>query len=276
MHRLFVLFNKYKSLLYLFLLQGVSIWLIVANNRYQNVYAFNTSNAVIAQTLEYRNQLNTYLNYGSENKRLAQENADLRKIIAQGKIPADSSYTSKTDSAYRHRYKFIVAKVVNNSTTESKNYITINKGKADHVDVDMGIIGPNGIVGKVKSCSEHFSTVFSMLHSNMSISAKLKKSNTEGTIQWDGADARYVTLKNIPRHIKLVAKDTVLTSSYSDIYPEGLMIGTVVDYKVKGDEAFYRIRVKLSTDFNNLGYVYIVNNKVRIEKDSLETLNKED
>jgi rod shape-determining protein MreC len=276
MHRLFVLFNKYKTLLYLFILQGLSLWLIFANNRYQNVYAFNTSNKWVAQSLAYRNQLNEYLSFGESNAQLAKENAELRKIIISGKIPIDSSISSKTDSTYLTRYSVIVSKVINNSITEDKNFITINKGKKDNVDVDMGIIGPNGIVGKVKSCSDHFSTVYSVLHTNNPISAKLKKSNTEGSIQWDGSDPNYVILKNIPRHIKIIANDTILTSSYSDVYPEGIMIGKIVDFKVKGDEAFYRIKVKLSTDFKSLGYVYVVNNILRQEKDSLELLNTKD
>lgn len=276
MHRLFVLFNKYKTLLYLFILQGLSLWLIFANNRYQNVYAFNTSNKYIAQTLAYRNQLNEYLNFGESNAQLAKENAELRKIIISGRVPVDSSLNAKTDSVYIKRYSVIVSKVINNSVSEDKNFITINKGKKDNVDVDMGIIGPNGIVGKVKSCSDHFATVYSVLHTNNPISAKLKKTNTEGSIQWDGADPNYVILKNIPRHIKIVANDTILTSSYSDVYPEGIMIGKIVDFKVKGEEAFYRIKVKLSTDFKSLGYVYVVNNILRQEKDSLELLNTKD
>jgi rod shape-determining protein MreC len=246
------------------------------NNRYHNVYAFNTSNKFVAQILGYRNQFDEYIHLKDVNKSLALENAQLKKMVFSGKIPVDSSINSRTDTLYKTRYHVTIAKVINNSTSEKQNYLTINKGILDNVGVDMGVIGPNGVIGKIKSCSDHYSTVYSVLHVGNSISAKIKRTSTEGSLVWDGSDPEMVTLKNIPRHIKVLKNDTILTSSYSDIYPEGIIIGKVVDFKLKGEEAFYRIKVKLSNDFSSLGYVYVVNNILRQEKDSLENLIKKD
>jgi rod shape-determining protein MreC len=276
MHRFFVLFNKYKTLLYFLSLQSLCFWLIIVNNKYHNVYAFNTSNRTIGKILAFNNQVNEYLSLREVKETLAAENAELKKIILSGKIPVDSTLKKGTDSSYLNRYSVVVAKVINNSTTESKNFLTINKGTMDSVEVDMGVIGSNGIVGKIKSCSRHFATVYSVLHTNNSVSAKLKKTNTEGSVIWDGSDATIVVLKNIPRHVKVAVNDTVVTSSYSDVFPEGVMIGKIIEIKQKGEEAFFRIKVKLNTDFRSLGYVYVVNNKLRPEKDSLESLLKKE
>ena len=276
MNRFLLLFNRYKTLLYFLVLQVLCVWLIFVNNKYHNVYAFNTSNRTVGRVLAFNNQVNEYLNLKSVNRALAEENAELKKMILAGKIPVDSTIQKHTDTAYIHRYSIIVSKVINNSYSESKNFLTLNKGTKDSVSVDMGVIGPNGIVGKIKSCSDHFATVYSVLHTNNPVSAKLKKTNTEGSIIWDGSDPSIVLLRNIPRHVKIAVNDTVVTSSYSDVFPEGIMIGKIIDIKQKGEEAFYRIKVKLSTDFRSLGYVYVVNNKLRAEKETLEShLKKE-
>lgn len=276
MNRFLLLFNRYKTLIFFLCLQVLALWLIVVNNKYHNVYAFNTSNRTVGKMLAFNNQVNEYLNLREVNKTLAAENAELKKIMLTGKIPVDSTLTKRTDSLYKKRYSIVVSKVINNSITESKNFLTINKGIRDSVNVDMGVIGPNGIVGKIKSCSDHFATVYSVLHTNNPVSAKLKKSNTEGSILWDGNDPSIVLLRNIPRHVKLAVNDTVVTSSYSDVFPEGVMIGKILDIKQRGEEAFFRIKVKLSTDFRSLGYVYVVNNTLRSEKDSLENLIKKE
>lgn len=276
MNRFLLLFNRYKTSIYFLCLQVLALWLVVANNKYHNVYAFNTSNKTVGKILVFNNQVNEYLSLKDVNKTLALENAELKRIMLTGRIPVDSTLTKHTDSLYKNRYSIVVSKVINNSITESKNFLTINKGTSDSVEVDMGVIGPNGIVGKIKSCSDHFATVYSVLHTNNPVSAKLKKSNTEGSILWDGNDPSIVLLRNIPRHVKVAVNDTVVTSSYSDVFPEGVMIGKILDVKQRGEEAFFRIKVKLSTDFRSLGYVYVVNNTLRSEKDSLESLIKKE
>lgn len=276
MNRFLLLFNRYKTSIYFLCLQVLALWLVVANNKYHNVYAFNTSNKTVGKILVFNNQVNEYLSLKDVNKTLALENAELKRIMLTGRIPVDSTLTKHTDSLYKNRYSIVVSKVINNSITESKNFLTINKGTSDSVEVDMGVIGPNGIVGKIKSCSDHFATVYSVLHTNNPVSAKLKKSNTEGSILWDGNDPTIVLLRNIPRHVKVAVNDTVVTSSYRDVFPEGVMIGKILDVKQRGEEAFFRIKVKLSTDFRSLGYVYVVNNTLRSEKDSLESLIKKE
>ncbi|HTF82643.1 MAG TPA: hypothetical protein VL947_12990, partial [Cytophagales bacterium] len=143
MNRFLLLFNRYKTLLYFLVLQVLCVWLIFVNNKYHNVYAFNTSNRTVGRVLAFNNQVNEYLNLKSVNRALAEENAELKKMILAGKIPVDSTIQKHTDTAYIHRYSIIVSKVINNSYSESKNFLTLNKGTKDSVSVDMGVIGPN-------------------------------------------------------------------------------------------------------------------------------------
>ena len=136
----------------------------------------------------------------------------------------------------------------------------------------MGIITTNGIVGQIKSVSQNFATAYSVLHPNLLISSKVLRTKTKGTIQWDQEDYYHASLKYIPRHIKLLVGDTVVTSGFNSVFPEDLTIGIVDELNLEDQMTFYEARVALSTDFTSLDYVYVINDLLKTEKDSVESL----
>ena len=133
----------------------------------------------------------------------------------------------------------------------------------------MGVISSQGIVGVIRGASEQFSTVISLLNSELRVSAKLQGSGYYGPLNWNGGDYRYATLRDIPLHASVNQGDTVVTSGYSAIFPEGILIGFVDGYQEKGGR-FYEVEVNLSTDFKKLNHVYIVKNLLKQEQDQLE------
>jgi rod shape-determining protein MreC len=150
------------------------------------------------------------------------------------------------------------------------NYITLNKGSLHGIKPKMAVISPNGIVGVVKDVSQNYSTVISLLHKAAKVSAKLQKTDNFGSLSWDGTNPDYAYLKDIAIYVKLKQGDTIVTTSYSDIYPEGIMVGTVDRLEEKSNDAFHLIRVKLSTNFNSLTHVYVISDFTRAERDTLE------
>jgi rod shape-determining protein MreC len=160
--------------------------------------------------------------------------------------------------------------VVNNSTNRRNNFITLDKGSKQGVQINMAVITSTGVVGQVKDVSENFCTVMSMLHSRTTISSKLKKDGSYGPLTWDGKDYSNATLSDIPTHVRLTKGDTIVTSAYSLTFPENIMIGTVESYERESGKYFYTVKVKLSTDFKKLTYVYIVNNMFKEEQEALE------
>lgn len=93
---------------------------------------------------------------------------------------------------------------------------------------------------------------------------------------WDGLDYRYCLLKDIPTHAKIKPGDTVVTSELSGIFPEGIMVGTVESYERKHGESFFTVTVKLSADLKKVNHVYVIDNKFKAERDSLEKTEKGD
>ncbi len=167
-------------------------------------------------------------------------------------------------------YPLIPARVINNSLRRVDNYLTLNAGSREGVRPGMGVLSAAGVVGRVKVVSEHFATVSSLLHSKTFISAKIKRDNTFGSIKWLGDDPTRALLDNIPRQNKLVRGDTVVTSGYNAVFPEGLMIGVIDSFTKEPDKNFWTVQVRLAVNFSNLHYVYVVDPRLKTERDTLE------
>jgi len=168
-------------------------------------------------------------------------------------------------------YPLVPARVLNNSLRAVDNYLTLNVGTADGVQPGLGVLSASGVVGQVKSASAHYATVFSLLHSKMAVAAKIKRDGTFGSVKWPGEDYSHALLDYIPRQNRLVRGDSVVTSGYNAIFPEGVFVGTVESFVKEPDKNFWTVNVRLGVDFSRLTYVYVVHNRPRTERDSLET-----
>ncbi len=263
------LLKNYAFLLFL-LLEVVSFTLIYNFNSYQRSKYLNSSNKATATIYNTFSAVGNYFSLASVNRKLANENAQLKSLIADLPYIRITPYSIVSDAEITDSlYRFISAKVINNSVDKQDNYITLNKGRKHGVKPDQGIVNSDGVVGVVIHVSESFSLGFSMLNKRWGASAKLKKSGTFGPLAWDGSDSRYANLTGIPFHVELAVGDTVVTSSYSSVFPEGVMIGTVHSFEMPPGDNYYQIQVELAVNFRELSYVDIVEN---LKKDELKAL----
>jgi rod shape-determining protein MreC len=168
-------------------------------------------------------------------------------------------------------FHYFPARVIDNSTNKQYNYITLNKGEKDSIRPEMGVISKHGIVGIVNSVSENYASVISLLNRKFHTSAKILKNGYYGPLSWKGGSYNKALLNEIPHHVDIEVGDTIVTSGYSDYFPEGLTIGYVESFKLK-DGNFYELTVKLSTDFKNLTYVQVIKND---RKEEIQVLEKE-
>ncbi len=270
MRTLLLIFRKYQVFILFLLLEGISLSLIFQHNHYQNAVFYNSATIYVGRTLEITNSIKAYFSLNTINQNLAHENQQLRKELAQMRQQKyRQNQSTKLDSALPRQYEFVVARVVNNTTHRSNNYITLNRGRKDGIEPGMGVIGPLGIVGKVKSCTENYATVISLLHSNLIISAFVKSNDAIGRVQWDGKNYRTAKLLEISNHLKVSVGDTVLTSGFGKVFPPSTMVGTIKRLATKS-QTYFDIDVLLSTQFNQLTYVYVVKNQLKIEQETLE------
>ena len=271
MERLFLFVYQNRAFFTFIALELVCAWLIVTNNHYQGAKFFNSSNGIVATMNNFSQGVRDYFQLREVNQMLAEENAALKeKINQQVQLTAALDSTGLVqDSVLLKQYEFESAKVVNNHVDFFKNYLTIDKGEDKGLMPGMAVISPLGAVGKVKLVSNHFAVVTSLLHVDVMVSARLKSTEHFGTVQWDGLNPDIVEFKYIPRHVKPLVGDSVITSGYA-IFPDGIMIGTVAEVNLRDEALFYDLKVKLSQDFRKLSFVTIVKSNMQPERDSLE------
>jgi len=260
---------RYNNLIIFLVLEGIAIYLLATGNNYHNGRFVNGVRGLTRGIEERINNTRTYLSLREINEALATENVALRNNMAKLVKKGNSAFTSVTDSIYKQQYTHTSAEVINNSTNRQKNFFTLNKGSRQGIKLDMAVTSGNDVAGVIVGCSENYSVAMSLLNLDFKLSARIKSNGYFGSLSWDGRSYRYAVLSDIPQHVTVNVGDTIETTGYSAIFPEGVVIGTVSDYdKVGGD--FYKIIVSMKTDFRRLHFVDIIGNMKKTEEIELE------
>jgi len=257
-------------------LEAISIALVFNFNAYHKAIYLNTANSVTGTIYESFVAVKNYFHLAKINKQLAEENTALRTLTGKKSESLNVNDIVETLDLQGWAYKYTSALVINNSVNKPFNYITINKGAKHGVRPDQGIITHNGIVGVTLKVSDSYTLVMSVLNNRWSISAKIKKNNYFGSLVWEGDNYRTANLKEIPIHVDIARGDTVVTSGFSSIFPEGIMIGTIEEFSRGEGDNYYTIALSLSTDFKSLTYVEIIENSHRDEIWELENITTDD
>ena len=249
--------------------------MVVSDDLEKKKVVFSSANSVSGY---FNKKLNTWLAYFSlaqENEILRKENIELKNRINKLKTLNSGSKidTLQIDSV---KYSYTLATVINNSIYKSQNFITIDKGKLDGIEVDCGVMGPDGVVGVVLAVSNHYALVVSLLNNRFGLSAKIKNRNYFGIIHWLDNDYRFANLEEIPNHIKISKGDSIVTSGFSSIFPAEVMVGTIENFTTNKTNNFYEINVRLATDFKSLYSVYVIKNTLRSELLFLEKTVKDE
>ncbi len=264
MRNLFALLWKNQFLVLFLLLLGVSLFLLSRSYSYHGSLAYNTTSDLSGGAFSTYSNITDYLSLKAENDLLAEENATLRNVLLSSFLQTDTQYVYR-DSLYR----YIPTKIVSNTVTKRNNFILVNKGAKHGIEKEMGVISPRGIVGVVVGVSDNYSTIMSMLHQNMRISARIKNSGQLVNVIWDELDYLYGTVIDIPSHIQLKIGDSIITSGNSLIFPEGIMIGEIQSHQIDGNKNLSKATLRYNTDFNSVRHLYIIENLMKTEQDSL-------
>jgi rod shape-determining protein MreC len=266
MHNLLRFIKLNQFLLLFILIEGVSITLLLQNNNYQAAKTIEFSTQYTSAFYNSSSSFSDYLKLKETNDYLVGENAKLHSIANNTEYFTDSLLIQNKN------YNYIPTKVINNSVDKRNNFITLNKGSKSGIKNGMGVVTNEGVIGVVHSVSKNYSLVLSLLHKKAAIGIFLKKNMHTGILKWQGFDYRTAVIKDLPVHISLNKGDTIITNSYSNIYPEGVNIGKIANFTKNSDNGFYNINISLFEDFNNLKYVYVVNSTQSEEQLKLEQL----
>lgn len=204
----------------------------------------------------------------ASNAQLENEVLNLRSQISELKTMVSDSVLGKVKGDH-DRFNYVLASVINNSTRHPRNFFTINKGEADGVGAGMGVVDHNGVVGIVNVTGKNTSRVISLLNETQHFSVRLKDTPYVGSLSWKGGDPTIAYVEEIPRHVKFRTGDSIVTSGFSTTFPEGIFVGKVMNRVKGGDDNFYILKIRLSSDFKTLGQVRVIKDHLKPELDSL-------
>lgn len=269
--RSFFLFIIHNYAIFLFiLLELLSLGLVFRFDAYHRTWFINSANGVTGNVLNTYGSFRNYFVLRQVNDSLVKENARLREALH----PAadDTTHTIVRSASGAVLYTYVPAVVISNSITEPNNYMTIDKGSADGIHRDMGVISSSGIAGKVIATSPHFSLVMSVLNSDFACPVAVKKNNEQGKFRWSGKDPQMIQMVNVSEPGALAPGDTIVTTPASSVFPPDIVIGTLVNYGKDPGKNFYTLDIRLATKMSNIRYVYVVD---YLASDELNSLRKD-
>ena len=253
------------------LLEVVSAVLLFHYNSFQGSVWFSSANYMAGKVFEVRSGVESYFTLNALNEKLTQRNIELEQKVQQlttqlEAATADSSLMTGELSRLRENFTMIPAKVVSNEVNRADNLITIDKGAADGVRKDMGVVCGTGVVGIVYLVSQHYSVVIPVLSSKSNISCTIQNRGYFGYLHWTGGSPKLAYVDDVPRHARFRLYDKVVTSGYSSVFPPGVLVGKILHVYNSPDGISYRMQVELSTDFTRLRDVCVIDDTVMNER----------
>lgn len=271
---------KYNYWFLFLLLEVASFILLFRFNHYQQSVYFTSANGVAGKVYEISGGITSYFHLKTANEDLLDRNmwleqrlSFLENVLKEKGL--DSARLYSMERLAPMEYQIFKANVIKNSLNKADNYITLDRGATEGIRPEMGVVDANGVVGIVYKTSPHYSLVIPLLNSKSSISCKIVGSDYFGYLKWEEGDSRFAYLKDLPRHAEFNLGDTVVTSGYSTVFPEGVMVGTVDDMSDSHDGLSYLLKIKLATDFGKVSNVRVISRNGQDEQKALESRAEE-
>jgi rod shape-determining protein MreC len=260
-----------RVLLLFIALEVIALMLLTTSSYYQQSVVLNKIQSARGSWHEQWNEITQYMGLKAVNVALSAENTQLRNELEIYHSIRNTTPGTVFDTLRRKPlFNYIPATIIDNSVNKQHNYIVLNVGAEDGVAPDMGVVTEKGVIGIVTSVTEHYAFVKSLLHTDWRCNVRLLQAGDFGPLQWDGTIYNESVLHDIPQHSNVQLGDTVVTSGYSSIFPQGIPVGVVKSYQVKRGN-FYEIRISLFSDFKKVQHVNVVS---FLYRDELNTLNE--
>jgi rod shape-determining protein MreC len=262
--------RHFHWLLFIFL-EAVSVVMLLNNNPYQGSIWVSSANVVAGKVYEWQSEVEHFFSLTKRNEELTQHNIYLERELdalrqQYADVTHDTTALQRAEFQNLSEFQLIPAKVVANTITSLDNMLTIDKGKTDGIETDMGVVCGDGIVGVVYLTGDHYSVVLPVLNRRSRISCSIRGNEYFGYLAWDGSDPLRAYVEDVPRHAQFKRGDWIETSGYSSIFPHGISVGKIEKIFNSSDGLSYRLQIRLSTDFARLRDVCVINDKSLAER----------
>lgn len=287
MLRLFSLLSNNRNVILFLLLEGIAFYLVVHANDQQRHRMGDAMLEVAGSLAETRSRVTGYFNLRRDNDRLQMAYDSLQRLYQsreqdlarlRAELARDSLGQARVDSllaAPRDSLRFIPAQVLRNSTHKAYNYLTLDQGSAAGIAVDMGVVSPEGVVGRVIEVSERYALVQSAINVDFKVAVLVRnEANARqghlGFYEWKGTNIRYGQVSYVPETATLQQGDLVVTAGTSTIFPKGFKMGELAEERLQPSEGFYNAGIRLAVDFSALNHVFVIQAPHKAELDAME------
>jgi rod shape-determining protein MreC len=152
--------------------------------------------------------------------------------------------------------QMLAARVIGASPDPASHMVFISRGSRDGVKRDMGVITPEGVVGKVFAVYPDTSQVLLLTDKESGVGALLGASRAQGPVR--GTGEPLLGLEYINNDVKVEAGERILTSGQDRIFPKDLPVGTVVQVQPDRRSPFQKISVKPAARLDGLEEVLVL------------------
>ncbi|WP_127128666.1 rod shape-determining protein MreC [Pseudoflavitalea rhizosphaerae] len=276
MRNIFLFIRKFFNFFFFLVMQITALYMLFHYNEFHEAAFMGVANDITGKLSKRYNNVEYYFHLKKTNESLVQENTMLRNLLKQDFEVADTSTALRIDSipydttGIRRKYLYRDAKVVNRYLIFPNNYFTLHRGEKQGVRKDMGVVSPDGVLGVVVNTGDNYSVVMSLLHLQSRISGRVKKSGETGQVYWDGKSPSTIFISNLPKSVPIQKGDSIVTSQYGTYFPQGVLIGTVMEIINDKSSNFYTLKLKPATNFGSVEHALVIENLQADEQKKLE------
>ncbi len=158
------------------------------------------------------------------------------------------------------QFKMVAATVIGRNFGTWANTLTIDRGRAEGITVNMPVVVPGGVVGFVSDVYEHSARVQTMIDPRTAIGVIVQRpaSRVASVVRGNGANPGNPLLVDIARDGDVLKGDLLITSGYGGIYPKGLPVGTVLDITNDAEGFVKNATIEPAANFRNIEEVFVI------------------
>lgn len=270
MRKLFAFFRRFRIFLFFTGLQFLALSTYFSSLSFPKSQYLSSANQIGGSLWNVQNYFTRYFHLDETNSKLLRKNKELHDKMPESFIRLDERLVKINDTLFEQQYSYITATVINSTYDKRNNYLTLNIGRDQGVEREMGVFSEDGVVGIVQSVSEHFCLVKSVLSKNINVDVMVENGGAFGLLKWETHNVRTANISGISNDIGLKRWSKVVTRGGGGIFPRGIPVGKIKKVTQIEGKPLWDVELKLGVNFKAVQKVYVVKNLLKTEQQQLE------
>lgn len=260
MRNLWLLLERNAFLLTFLLLLGVSFGVLVRHDGSARSSWFRTTGGLAAGVEGQQQQWRDYLKLAEKNAALAEQNAQLRSQLLS--MECDGQWHEDDGSGW----SVTTGMLIKGPDGLARSMALGTPGADGGLTIGMGVLSNGVAIGTVVDVGERYSRILPMLNTAGTWSCRVGRSGPVVPLKWEGLDADRYTLSDVPRYTRAEVGDTVFTSGFDLLFPDGIPVGTVHSTRQPSGSDFKTVSVVPLIDIASVRHLEYIRNRSDSER----------